>query len=319
MCNHIGDDSVCAFPATIYRLCFVEMTGAGQRQQATGGKMRLICPNCGAQYEVPDEVIPEAGRDVQCSNCGQTWFQNHPDHPPAEGEEAPQEWEQPSEETPEPAPEPEPEPEQQPEPEPETEPEKAAAPDQVPETPPKRELDPALTRMLQEEAERETRARAADQGGLETQPDLGLGDPADEPDLRTREARARMAKIRGLPDDPGAAMADENAGLAPGSRRNLLPDIEEFNSNLDTDSPHENLGASAAQTAESLAPARRKGGFRRGFMLIVLLAVIGAAIYVMAPTIAARVPVLDSALAAYVEMVNQGRIWLKATISGLLG
>lgn len=41
--------------------------------------MRLICPNCGAQYEVPDDVIPAEGRDVQCSNCGDTWFQAHPD------------------------------------------------------------------------------------------------------------------------------------------------------------------------------------------------------------------------------------------------
>jgi predicted Zn finger-like uncharacterized protein len=37
--------------------------------------MRLICPNCGAQYEVADNVIPASGRDVQCSNCGNTWFQ----------------------------------------------------------------------------------------------------------------------------------------------------------------------------------------------------------------------------------------------------
>lgn len=41
--------------------------------------MRLSCPNCGAQYEVPVEVIPQEGRDVQCSNCGHTWFQVHPD------------------------------------------------------------------------------------------------------------------------------------------------------------------------------------------------------------------------------------------------
>lgn len=41
--------------------------------------MRLICPNCGAQYEVPESVIPETGRDVQCSSCGHTWFQRHPD------------------------------------------------------------------------------------------------------------------------------------------------------------------------------------------------------------------------------------------------
>ncbi|GAA6182470.1 zinc-ribbon domain-containing protein [Shimia sp. NS0008-38b] len=41
--------------------------------------MRLTCPNCGAQYEVPDDIIPTSGRDVQCSNCGNTWFQAHPD------------------------------------------------------------------------------------------------------------------------------------------------------------------------------------------------------------------------------------------------
>lgn len=37
--------------------------------------MRMICPNCGAQYEVADDLIPAAGRDVQCSNCGHTWLE----------------------------------------------------------------------------------------------------------------------------------------------------------------------------------------------------------------------------------------------------
>lgn len=37
--------------------------------------MRLTCPNCKAQYEVSDGVIPPGGRDVQCSACGATWFQ----------------------------------------------------------------------------------------------------------------------------------------------------------------------------------------------------------------------------------------------------
>lgn len=40
--------------------------------------MRLTCPNCGAQYEIPEEVIPDEGRDVQCSSCGHTWYQLHP-------------------------------------------------------------------------------------------------------------------------------------------------------------------------------------------------------------------------------------------------
>lgn len=55
--------------------------------------MRLICPNCGAQYAVDDRVIPETGRDVQCSSCGHTWFQRHPDQDPELAEELG--WEQP--------------------------------------------------------------------------------------------------------------------------------------------------------------------------------------------------------------------------------
>ena len=39
--------------------------------------MRLICPNCDAEYQVDDAAIPETGRDVQCSNCGHAWFQVH--------------------------------------------------------------------------------------------------------------------------------------------------------------------------------------------------------------------------------------------------
>ena len=45
--------------------------------------MRLICPNCDAEYQVDDAAIPEAGRDVQCSNCGHAWFQR-----PVEAENA---------------------------------------------------------------------------------------------------------------------------------------------------------------------------------------------------------------------------------------
>lgn len=56
-----------------------------------GQKLRLVCPNCEAQYEVDESVIPEAGRDVQCSNCGNTWWQlrTEPvsDDAPAEAEQ----------------------------------------------------------------------------------------------------------------------------------------------------------------------------------------------------------------------------------------
>ncbi|WP_157973564.1 zinc-ribbon domain-containing protein [Tropicimonas sp. IMCC34043] len=41
--------------------------------------MRLICPNCGAQYQVGDGAIPAHGRNVLCSSCGYRWFHAHPE------------------------------------------------------------------------------------------------------------------------------------------------------------------------------------------------------------------------------------------------
>lgn len=36
--------------------------------------MRLTCPNCGAEYELPDGMIPPGGKHVQCSACHTRWF-----------------------------------------------------------------------------------------------------------------------------------------------------------------------------------------------------------------------------------------------------
>jgi predicted Zn finger-like uncharacterized protein len=36
--------------------------------------MRLTCPNCGAEYEVADGMVPAAGRHVQCTACHTRWF-----------------------------------------------------------------------------------------------------------------------------------------------------------------------------------------------------------------------------------------------------
>lgn len=37
--------------------------------------MRLTCPRCRAQYDIPDSVIPASGREVECSSCSQVWRQ----------------------------------------------------------------------------------------------------------------------------------------------------------------------------------------------------------------------------------------------------
>ena len=36
--------------------------------------MLINCPNCGAEYEVAEGMIPPAGRHVQCSACHTRWF-----------------------------------------------------------------------------------------------------------------------------------------------------------------------------------------------------------------------------------------------------
>ena len=36
--------------------------------------MRLTCPNCGAEYETPEGLIPAGGKHVQCTACHTRWF-----------------------------------------------------------------------------------------------------------------------------------------------------------------------------------------------------------------------------------------------------
>tara|TARA_R110002049_G_scaffold23781_3_gene84481 strand:- start:91362 stop:92183 length:822 start_codon:yes stop_codon:yes gene_type:complete len=261
--------------------------------------MRLICPNCDAQYEVPDEVMPQAGRDVQCSNCGQTWFQHHPDNTPDADEDAALEADAPApdEETAPPPPPP-------------------APPQPAPE---RRQLDPEVADILRQEAEAEheaRRARASDP--LESQPDLGLdeGDGGDdEAERRAREARIRMARMRGEPEPVSDAAAN---AAAVSSRRDLLPDIEEINSTLRNDSDRTGNSADNTSALDDPAKPRKSGSFRRGFGLMLLLAAVMALVYAYAPQIARTVPQVDPVLSSYVTWMDQMRLWLDGHLQSAL-
>ena len=37
--------------------------------------MRLVCPKCKANYEIPRHAVPIGGREVKCADCGHSWFQ----------------------------------------------------------------------------------------------------------------------------------------------------------------------------------------------------------------------------------------------------
>lgn len=270
--------------------------------------MRLICPNCGAQYEVADDVIPAAGRDVQCSNCGHTWFER----PGASvAEEA-------GEDPPPPPPESEPEPAREPEPEKEWEPEAEHEAEHEPEPEPstaaqpqKRELSPEIARILREEAEREEAKRRAEAEAIESQPDLGLDAPVDREEQLAEEARRRMARMRGEAAPAiGAAVT-----AASGSRKELLPDIDEINSSLRSEA--ERVTAQQA-TPEPEPEVQRRKGFRYGFSLTILIAAALLLAYIHADRIAERVPVMAGLLETYVETADRWRIWLEMTVSSLL-
>ncbi|MFD2740377.1 zinc-ribbon domain-containing protein [Sulfitobacter aestuarii] len=299
--------------------------------------MRLICPNCDAQYEVPDEVIPAAGRDVQCSNCGQTWFQHHGSGPDEESD---------ADAAPEAADETDPDPQDDTPPPPDPAPAVAPQP---------RQLDPSVADILRQEAEAEQAARKRRQQGetLDSQPDLGLengADPqppsatrsvmpepgaapgpdrtptADQPDTppqgdaasddgRSAEARARMARLRGepIPAEPATSAA------AVSSRRELLPDIEEINSTLRSGSERPRRQSITPRRYEEPEPRKRRtGGFRAGFALVLALAAILALLYAYAPQIARAVPQVDPWLSAYVAQIDSARLALDAAVQDLL-
>lgn len=270
--------------------------------------MRLICPNCGAQYEVANDVIPETGRDVQCSNCGHTWYER-----PGESVAAEEDLSEPAMP---PEPEPEPEPELEPEPEPEPEPEEdarlSAAPDATKVQPRRQALDASVADILREEAAREAANRQADaQGGLEDQPDLGIDDlpPAAPP--KPSETEERIARLKGETKRPD--FSEAVAAAVASSRKELLPDIEEINSTLRSDSERE---APALLPEEEEEEERR--GFRLGFfsMLVVIGVLVG--VYIFSDEIIAAVPALETTLNGYVAGVDNLRIWFDVQIQKLL-
>ena len=61
----------------------METTGRARAGHDGKGLMRLVCPRCGAQYEIDDEAIPPQGRDVECSSCDNVWRATRPFDPGA--------------------------------------------------------------------------------------------------------------------------------------------------------------------------------------------------------------------------------------------
>ena len=311
--------------------------------------MRLICPSCGAQYEVDESVIPDAGRDVQCSNCGNAWFQMSAAQLKAEEaraaeaeaagaevdetedwvEEAPEEVAEADEPPLEIEPSQEVAAEETEEDwgaaedvaedpadaveEPEAVAEAAPAPEEPAPAPKRKTLDDAVMNVLREEADRERRAREAEGRVIETQPDLGI--PAEA------AAASVAAAVAAAQDDDAPEIEDEvydpeneDSVVSRAARKELLPDIEEINSSLRATSDR---GGEAASVDAPATLRRRRSGFRMGFVTAIVIAVILLLVYAFAPAISSAVPAASGAMEAYVAGVDGARSWLDATLQGL--
>jgi predicted Zn finger-like uncharacterized protein len=319
--------------------------------------MRLVCPNCDAQYELDDGAIPESGRDVQCSNCGHAWFQRSPDleaeleaedalFGAAPGMQTPQPVSKPSAAAdlsanqawlddqydedaaaavpsgdksaaavqapvaPKPAPQALSAKTHPPTltPPPVWEPSETTVPPESPEVQapipvmPRRGLDESLLAVLREEAERETAVRRSETPrSLESQPELGLEETTGAASA-AKAVRDRLARLRGQEAEPEITEK-------PTARRDLLPDIEEINSTLRASTENRSGDEVAVEQLETGKPASNSG-FRSGFSLMLLLAVVLVATYLAAPRIAEHLPATKGAMESYVVAVDNGRIWL---------
>ena len=148
-------------------------------------------------------------------------------------------------------------------------------------------VDDLVLAILREEAERETEARRAEAAKpLEVQQDLGI-DAA-----MPAAASAVTARVETAP----ASMA---------ASRTRLPDVEEIKSTLRPDETHVEIAE-----GEAAAPVEGRSSFRKGFSLVIVLAILGAALYVSADTLKAAVPALAGVLDAYVGFVDSLRLQL---------
>jgi hypothetical protein len=96
------------------------------------------------------------------------------------------------------------------------------------------------------------------------------------------------------------------------SRRKLLPDIEEINSTLLSNS---NVNTTVNENTDK---ALSRSRFKRGFVYATITSLTALAIYVFTPQISLAVPQIEPYLTSYVEWVDELRIWLDRHLQALI-
>lgn len=271
--------------------------------------MRLVCPRCGAQYEIDGAAIPPAGRDVECSACDHVWRAL----PPPESFDP------------------------------------AARPQLS------RPLSDSVIEILREEAARELEVRAAERrslraaeraaaalartgepaeqgpGGEQTgdiflPPSLADGPRADAPGAMNEAdmalgAAGSLSRHAGAsplpaPERPATATASSGADVVLAEAATAADKA----SSAQPPRPTAMAASSDAVPPRSPAPAAAspRHGYAAGFGLSVIVALVGVALYALAPRMGSTGP-LGTALADWRSEVDQGRDWLAVRAAALTG
>ncbi len=258
--------------------------------------MRLTCPNCGAQYEVPPDAIPTTGREVQCSACQRVWFEQgasgapSPVYEPDLIDSVPR-VEDDQEEADDMA-------------------EVAITP--PPQAPPRPRIDPEVSRILREEAERERATRVPAEAPDESAAPAAAPELMPEFSRHAEFATSTVATALAPRSQGSAAPPSSTAPLVarPPSRpaRAVVGEVDPDRISSTLRSPP-NYPSRLAPHRDPEPPEQRSG-FGRGFVWMLILLAVLAGIYLFRPEITAAVPAAAVVLDPYAEAVDTGRAWL---------
>ncbi len=263
--------------------------------------MRLVCPNCSSQYEVDISLFPDEGREVQCSNCEEIWFQY-----PVE-DEKPLRLD-------------------------------ALADDDdiAPPARPSQRLADDEQRELAAAVQEELAARDTNVERPRSRRKIERKDEPVADDDILSQLREEIAKEGGNFEDGGPTMsskrnlekAAQHAGIAvddqpgpTGRRSDVFPDDDKRasdkgkgrRSRRSDKKPKREKRPRSGNLAAALrdidaAEKRASMGFRHGFLTAVIVVMLGSGVYMFRGDIAEAYPPAAPWLAQYDELVIQGRI-----------
>lgn len=260
--------------------------------------MRLICPKCEAQYNVADDAIPTGGRDVQCSSCAHTWFQSKKKSPvsrevsrilstPLPSVRKAQSRDASAFDEPQSG--------------------KANVGGPKHETaengPRRRAVDPAVADILRKEA---ARAQSVTDYSADHAPA-----PKETNSAATEETRKRIAAVTAEDDNPEPGSAAAAVAAAKANPR-AIPDMSEINHALRARA--EAMGEGGLSELERLEADRRRG-FRRGFMVVLIMIGLFLAPYIYSNELVAYMPELKGYVATYVAVIDQFRLTMDTLVN----